>query len=79
MQTKRRRRIEHFIAKLYIVLLGCVCVALNTLADIFAVFAAHRLMKSDIARTARAKLMNRLSGGTMIGIGAFLALARREI
>jgi threonine/homoserine/homoserine lactone efflux protein len=36
-------------------------------------------MKSDIARTARAKLMNRLSGGTMIGIGAFLALARREI
>ena len=61
------------------VLLGCVCVALNTLVDIFAVFAAHRLMKSDIARTARAKLMNRLSGGTMIGIGAFLALARREI
>ena len=61
------------------VLLGCICVALNTLVDIFAVFAAHRLMKSDIARTARAKLMNRLSGGTMIGIGAFLALARREI
>lgn len=31
-----------------------------------------------IARTARAKLITRLSGITMIGIGAFLALARRE-
>jgi threonine/homoserine/homoserine lactone efflux protein len=35
-------------------------------------------MQSDIARSARAKLLNRLSGVTMIGIGAFLALARRE-
>lgn len=60
------------------VLLGCICVTLNTLVDIAAVFAAHSLMKSDIARTARAKLMNRLSGVTMIGIGAFLAFARRE-
>lgn len=60
------------------VLLGCICVTLNTLVDIAAVFAAHRLMKSNIARTARAKLMNRLSGFTMIGIGAFLALVRRD-
>ena len=60
------------------VLLGCTCVTLNTLVDIAAVFAAHRLMKSNIARTARAKLMNRLSGFTMIGIGAFLALVRRD-
>lgn len=60
------------------VLLGCICVTFNTLVDIAAVFAAHSLMKSDIARTARAKLMNRLSGVTMIGIGAFLAFARRE-
>lgn len=60
------------------VLLGCICVTLNTLVDIAAVFAAHLLMKSNIARTARAKLMNRLSGFTMIGIGAFLALVRRD-
>lgn len=60
------------------VLLGCICVTLNTLVDIAAVFAAHRLMKSDVARTARAKLLSRLSGGTMIGIGAFLALTRRQ-
>lgn len=61
------------------VLLGCICVTLNTLVDIAAVFAANGLMKSDIARTARAKLMSRLSGVTMIGIGAFLALTRRQI
>lgn len=60
------------------VLLGCICVTLNTLVDIAAVFAAHRLMKSDVARTARAKLLSRLSGVTMIGIGAFLALTRRQ-
>jgi len=67
---------EPLIAQLF--LLGCICVTLNTLVDIAAVFAAHRLMKSDMARTARARLMNRLSGVTMIGIGAFLALAQRE-
>ncbi len=59
------------------ILLGCICVALNTLVDIAAVFAAHRLMESDIARTARSRLMNRLSGVTMICIGAFLAISRR--
>jgi threonine/homoserine/homoserine lactone efflux protein len=60
------------------VLLGCICVTLNTLVDIAAVLTAHRLMKSDLARTARAKLINRLSGLTIVGIGVFLALARRE-
>ena len=59
-------------------LLGCICVTLNTLVDVAAVFAAHRLMQSDLARSARAKLLNRLSGVMMIGIGVFLALARRE-
>ncbi|NDY82131.1 LysE family translocator [Orrella sp. NBD-18] len=67
---------EPLIAQL--VLLGCICVMLNTLVDIAAVFAAHRLIKSDLARTARARLLNRLSGVTIIGIGTFLALTRRE-
>lgn len=60
------------------VLLGCICVTLNTLVDFAAVFAAHRLMKSDVVRTARARLLNRLSGITMIGIGALLSLTRRQ-
>ena len=61
-----------------LVLLGCICVALNTFVDVFAVFAAHRLLKSGVARAARARLMTRVSGVTMLGLGAFLALARRE-
>jgi threonine/homoserine/homoserine lactone efflux protein len=61
-----------------LVLLGTVCVALNTLVDVIAVFAAHRLLKSGVARAARARLMTRLSGATMLGLGAYLALARRE-
>lgn len=60
------------------VLHGCICVTLNTLVDIGAVFATNTLMKSNIARSARAKQLSQLSGVTMICIGAFLALARRE-
>jgi len=63
---------------LQLVLLGSICVALNTLVDVVAVFAAHRLLKSDAARAARARLLTRLSGVTMLGLGAYLALARRE-
>jgi threonine/homoserine/homoserine lactone efflux protein len=59
-------------------LLGSICVALNTLVDVVAVFAAHRLLKSGAARAARARLMTRISGVTMLGLAAFLALARRD-
>lgn len=61
-----------------LVLLGCICVTLNTLVDVTVVFAAHRLLESGTARAARARLMTRASGVTMLGLGAFLALARRE-
>lgn len=61
-----------------LVMMGCICVLLNTLVDVIAVFAAHRLLKSDVARAARARLMTRMSGVTMLGLGAFLALAKRE-
>ncbi len=60
-----------------LVLLGSICVLLNTLVDVVAVFAAHRLLKSSSAREARARLLTRLSGITMVGLGTFLALARR--
>ena len=61
-----------------LVLLGSLCVALNTLVDVVAVFVAHRLLKSETARTARARLLTRVSGVTLLGLGVFLALARRE-
>jgi threonine/homoserine/homoserine lactone efflux protein len=60
-----------------LVLLGCVCVLLNTAADVVAVLAAHRLLRSDAARAARARWMNRASGATMVGLGVWLAMARR--
>lgn len=61
-----------------LVMLGGICAALNTLVDVAAVFAAHRLLGSSAARVARARLLTRASGLTMLGLGAFLALARRE-
>jgi threonine/homoserine/homoserine lactone efflux protein len=51
---------------------------LNTLVDVVAVFAAQRLLKSEAVRAGRARLLTRASGLTMLGLGAFLALARRE-
>ena len=62
-----------------LVLLGSVCVVLNTLADVAAVFAAQRLLSSGPARAARAQLLTLASGVTMMGLGAFLALAQREV
>lgn len=61
-----------------LVLLGSICVALNTLVDVIVVFAAHRLLKSGAARAARARLLTRVSGITMLSLGGFLALARHE-
>lgn len=60
-----------------LVVLGCICVALNTLVDVLAVFGADRMLKSSTARAARAKVLNRISGGTMVALGVFLATARR--
>lgn len=59
-------------------LLGGICVALNTLVDVAAVLAADRLLVSGPARAARARLMTRASGITMLGLGVFLALTRRQ-
>lgn len=61
-----------------IVLMGTVCVVFNTLVDVVAVFAATRLLASPTARAARERWLSRLSGGTMVALGAFLALSRRQ-
>ena len=62
-----------------LVLLGSICVVLNTLVDVVAVFAADRLLASGAARAARARLLSRISGTTLLGLGAWLALARRPV
>lgn len=58
-------------------LLGSICVVLNTTVDVFAVFAADRLLKADKARATRARVLTRISGCTMLGLGTFLAFAKR--
>ncbi|MBL8376534.1 MAG: LysE family translocator [Burkholderiales bacterium] len=60
-----------------LVTLGTICVALNTLVDVVAVLAADRLLQSSARREARSRLMRRISGMTMLGLGAWLALAER--
>jgi hypothetical protein len=62
-----------------LVLMGSICVALNTLVDIIAVLAAHRLLDSGEMHVAHARLMTRVSGITMIGLGLFLAAAKRQV
>ncbi|HTT11433.1 MAG TPA: LysE family translocator [Burkholderiaceae bacterium] len=61
-----------------LVLLGTICVVLNTLVDVVAVFSSARLLASHAARAARARLLRRASGATMVALGTFLALAKRE-
>lgn len=61
-----------------LVLLGSICVALNTLVDVVAVFAAQHLLRSGATRAGRARLLTRISGVTMVGLGVFTAFARRQ-
>ncbi len=62
-----------------LILLGSICVALNTLVDVIAVFAADRLLQSGAARARRARLLTKASGFIMLGLGAYLALAKRQL
>jgi threonine/homoserine/homoserine lactone efflux protein len=61
-----------------LVLLGTICVVLNTLVDVMAVLWSARLLASRTVRAARARLLQRASGATMVALGTFLALSRRE-
>ena len=61
-----------------LVVLGSICVALNTLVDVAAVVGAHRLLQSQAGRSTRSRWLTRASGVTMVGLGAYLALARRS-
>jgi len=54
------------------ILLGSICVLLNTSADLVAVFAASRFLASD-AKARRERLLSRVSGVVMIALGLFVA------
>ena len=61
-----------------LVLLGGICVALNTFVDVLAVLGADRLLRSSAAQASRARILNYVSGSTMVALGVFLATARRS-
>ena len=57
------------------VVLGLICVALNTAVDLVVVLLASRLMPYLRSSPRPARAMSYGSGGVMIGLGAYLALA----
>jgi threonine/homoserine/homoserine lactone efflux protein len=58
--------------------LGVVCVVLNTTVDLLAVAGAARLMQSTATRRLRARVLNIGSALTLVGLGAGVALAKIE-
>jgi threonine/homoserine/homoserine lactone efflux protein len=50
---------------------------LNTLVDVAAVLGAARLLRSELAAQRRARLLNKVSGVTLVGLGLYVAAARR--
>lgn len=60
-----------------LVVMGTVCVVLNTLVDVAAVFGAARLLKSRAVAERRARLLSKVSGLTLVGLGLYVAAAKR--
>jgi len=61
-----------------LVVMGCVCVVLNTLVDVLAVFGSVRLLRSGVTARGRALALNRASGLTLVGLGVYVAVSRRS-
>jgi len=60
------------------ILLGCISVALNTLADIVVAIGASRIREGAATRPGLIKRLREISGASMIALGAGLALAKRQ-
>ena len=60
-----------------LVVMGTVCVLLNTLVDVGAVLGAARLLQAGHTARRRARLLNKVSGVTLVGLGLYVAAARR--
>jgi len=60
-----------------LVVMGTICVLLNTLVDVGAVLGAARLLQAGHSARRRARLLNKVSGVTLVGLGLYVAAARR--
>lgn len=65
-------------AAVQLVVMGTVCIALNTLVDVVAVLASARLLRSRAAAGGRARLLRTTSGATLIGLGLYVVASRRD-
>ena len=63
---------------LQLVVMGTICVVLNTLVDVGAVIGAARLLRSGFSARRRARLLNKASGATLVALGLYVAVARRD-
>ena len=61
-----------------LVVMGTVCVVLNTLVDVAAVLGAARLLGSEASARQRAMVLNKVSGLTLVGLGLYVAASRRS-
>jgi len=62
---------------LQLVVMGTICVVLNTLVDVGAVIGAARLLRSGSSARRRAGMLNKASGATLVALGLYVAVARR--
>ena len=60
-----------------LLVMGTICVLLNTLVDVGTVFGAARLLQAGHSARRRASLLNKVSGVTLVGLGLYVAAARR--
>ena len=60
------------------VLLGCISVTLNTLADIVVAIGASRIRQGAAKRPTFIRRLRERSGGSMIALGVGLALTKRQ-
>jgi len=60
-----------------LVVMGTACVVLNTLVDVMAVLGAMRLLRAPASAPNRASLLSKASGLTLVGLGVYVATARR--
>ena len=61
-----------------LILLGSICVVLNTLVDVLAVIGANRLLATNEKRAQREKILVKTAAFTMLGLGTYLALTERS-
>lgn len=69
---------SNFAATPQFIMLGSICVLLNTIADVTAVVATNKLISVSTDTLFKRKLLSRLSGGTMLVLGILLAISSRK-